>query len=65
MKDKLHKKTTDELTVNEPATKYGFHHISEDEKLKIDIYRSDAEKLQLFTKMLRRNKLLKTVSIIK
>jgi hypothetical protein len=28
--------------------KLWFRHLSEDEKLKIDIYRSDAEKLQLF-----------------
>jgi hypothetical protein len=34
---------------------YGFVSKSEEEKLLEDMYRPDMEKLQLFTKMLRRN----------
>ncbi len=42
--------------VSEAAAPYsGFVHLSEDEKLLQDVLRSDFEKLQLFTKMLRRN----------
>ena len=37
--------------------------LSESERLKRDIYRPDMEKLQLFTKMLRTNALLKKVVI--
>ena len=37
--------------------------ITETERLKRDIYRSDMEKLQLFTKMLRTNALLKKAVI--
>ena len=65
MKDDLYKNIEKPLAVKEPSTNYGLRHLSEEEKLKIDIYRSDAEKLQLFTKMLRRNKLLKSASIVK
>jgi hypothetical protein len=51
--------------VAEPETPYGFRTLSEDDKLKIDMHRSDAEKLSLFTKMLRRNKMLNsTASVI-
>ena len=40
----------------EPAVPFtGFVYLSEDEKLLKDALRSDMEKLQLFTKMLRRN----------
>jgi uncharacterized protein (DUF952 family) len=45
-------------TVSEPLDTYGFIHLSEDERLRIDMKRPYKEKLQLFTKMLRRNKLL-------
>ena len=45
-------------SVEEPSRQYGFVNISEDDKLREDIYRSDMEKLQLFVKMLRRNALL-------
>ncbi|MBS1504573.1 MAG: hypothetical protein JST32_21110 [Bacteroidetes bacterium] len=38
-------------------------HLADSGKLKRDIYRSDLEKLQLFTKMLRTNKLLKRAVI--
>jgi hypothetical protein len=42
--------------VNEPSVPYsGFVHLSEDEKLLHDALRPDIEKLQLFTKMIRRN----------
>lgn len=42
--------------VSEPSAQYtGFAHLSEDEKLLNDILRPDIEKLQLFTKMIRRN----------
>ena len=42
--------------VNEPSTPYtGFVQLSEDEKLLHDALRPDIEKLQLFTKMIRRN----------
>ncbi len=50
-------------TVEEPSLKYGFVSKSEDEKLREDIFRSDLEKLQLFTTMLRRNSLLNKASI--
>jgi hypothetical protein len=34
---------------------YGFKHLSEDDKLLLDAKRSGIEKLQLFTRMLKRN----------
>jgi len=37
--------------------------LTETERLKMDIYRPDMEKLQLFTKMLRTNALLKKAVI--
>jgi len=37
--------------------------MSETERLRKDIYRSDIEKLQLFTRMLRTNQLLKKAVI--
>lgn len=37
---------------------------AERERLKRDIYRSDIEKLQLFTRMLRQNDLFKKAKII-
>ncbi len=46
----------------EPEPKYGFHTISEEEKLKIDMNRSYTEKFHLFTKMLRRNASLNRAS---
>jgi hypothetical protein len=39
-------------------------HISEDERLYKDVFRSDMDKLRLFTKMLRANALLKKARII-
>jgi hypothetical protein len=51
-------------SVSEPQVVYGFRNLSEDEKLKIDIHRSDKEKFQLFTQMLRRNSMLNKASIL-
>jgi hypothetical protein len=51
--------------VVEPNTSCrGFVHMSEDEKLLANINRPDIEKLQLFTRMLRRNKTLKSFKFI-
>ncbi len=44
--------------IAEPSSQYGFLHQSEDEKLLQDATRPYIEKLQLFTRMLKRNKLL-------
>ena len=49
--------------VAEPASQYGFIHQSEDEKLLVDATRPYVEKLQLFSKMLKRNKMLKKVVV--
>lgn len=49
--------------LEEPSAVYGFVSKSEDEKLREDIFRSDIEKLQLFTRMLRRNASLKKAVI--
>ena len=49
--------------VEENSPPYGFVAKSEEEKLKEDIFRSDIEKLQLFTLMLRRNASLKKAII--
>lgn len=52
--------------IAEPFTKYGFVHQSENEKLLQDVRRPYIEKLQLFTKMLKRNKTLnKAVTTVK
>lgn len=45
--------------VNEPQPLYGFVSKSPEEKLADLVFRSDIEKLQAFTKMLRRNATLK------
>ncbi len=50
-------------TVEEKSQRYGFVSMSEEEKLKEDIFRPDIEKLQLFTSMLRRNISLKKAII--
>ena len=49
--------------VKEKAPVFGFVHHTEEEKLLEDILRPDIEKLQLFTKMLHRNAVLKTAII--
>ena len=49
--------------IAEPSSQYGFLHQSEDEKLLQDATRSYIEKLQLFTRMLKRNKILNKASI--
>ncbi|NCI45475.1 hypothetical protein [Sediminibacterium soli] len=56
-------KQKDISVVEEPGIAYGFAHLSEEEKLKKDIFRSDMEKFQLFMQMLRRNALLKKAVI--
>ncbi len=51
--------------VNKELSEYaGFVHKSEDEKLKENIFRSPIEKLQLFTRMLKRESLLKSAKTI-
>lgn len=45
-------------SAEEPALIYGFISKSEEKKLREDMFRSDIEKLQLFTRMLRKNALL-------
>ncbi len=51
--------------VNEEQTPYtGFVHKSEDERLRENIFRQPIEKLQLFTRMLRREALYKKAKII-
>jgi hypothetical protein len=49
--------------VSEGQSEYGFINRSEEEKLKENIARSPIEKLQLFTKMLRRESVLKKAKI--
>ena len=50
--------------LNENQSQYtGFINKSEDEKLKQNVMRSPIEKLQLFTKMLRRESVLKKAKI--
>jgi hypothetical protein len=50
--------------VNENQSEYsGFINKSEDEKLKQNVMRSPIKKLQLFTKMLRRESVLKKAKI--
>jgi hypothetical protein len=51
--------------VNEEQASYtGFIHKSEDERLRENIFRPPIEKLQLFTRMLRREALYKKANII-
>jgi hypothetical protein len=60
----LHKDNLNQL--NEDQTEYAdFVHKSEDEKLREDVLRSPLEKLHLFTKMLRRESVLKKAKITK
>ncbi len=47
-----------ENLLQESTPRYGFVHLSEDEKLLIDAKRPGIEKLQLFTRMLKRNSTL-------
>jgi hypothetical protein len=49
--------------VEEGPLEYGFVSKSEEERLKEDVFRSDMEKLRLFTRMLRRNASLKRAII--
>jgi len=62
---KEYKENSKTNEVNEPQSQYrGFVNISEDEKLLANMNRPDIEKLQSFTKMLRRSKTLKTFKIL-
>ena len=47
------------MSDNLPTEKPGFVHESEDERLLSDIFRSDLEKLHLFTQMIRRSRMYK------
>ena len=47
------------MSDNLPTEKPGFVHESEDERLLRDIFRSDLEKLHLFTQMIRRSRIYK------
>lgn len=49
--------------VSDGQSEYGFINKSEEEKLRENIARSPIEKLQLFTKMLRRESVLKKAKI--
>jgi len=49
--------------VSNSQSEYGLINKSEEEKLKENILRSPLEKLQLFTKMLRRESVLKKAKI--
>jgi hypothetical protein len=49
----------DRVNDNLSAEKPGFVHESEDERLLRDIFRSDLEKLHLFTQMIRRSGMYK------
>ncbi|RZK86550.1 MAG: hypothetical protein EOO98_15525 [Pedobacter sp.] len=51
-----------ENILKEPAVAY-LTELSEEERLKRDVYRSDMDKLKLFTQMLRNNKILKKAVI--
>ncbi|WP_285055072.1 hypothetical protein [Pedobacter ginsengisoli] len=55
-------KKEDKNMVNEPSEVY-LTNSPEAERLKKDVFRPDMEKLQLFTKMLRTNALLKKAII--
>ena len=61
----LNKGQQDLNQLNEQQPAYaGFVYQSEDDKLKEDVMRSPIEKLQLFTKMLRREALFKKATIL-
>ncbi len=51
--------------VQEPQSVYGFVFKSPEEKLADLVFRSDIEKLQAFTKMLRRNATLKKGIVVR
>ncbi len=60
----LFRQVDSDLNVNKRVN--GFIHQSPQDKLLVDINRSGLEKLQLFTRMLRRNKMLdKAITISK
>jgi len=55
-------KKEDQNILNEPREDY-HRHLSEEEKLRHDVFRPDMEKFLLFTKMLRTNNVLKKAKI--
>jgi hypothetical protein len=62
MKEKLNVENIN--LVNKEQPEYiGFIQKSEDEKLRDDVFRSSIDKLQLFTKMLHRESVLKKAKI--
>jgi hypothetical protein len=62
MKEKLNVENIN--LVNKEQPEYiGFIQKSEDEKLRDDVFRSPIDKLQLFTKMLHRESVLKKAKI--
>jgi hypothetical protein len=52
-----------ENILNEGSPRYGFVHRSEMEKSRENVFRSDKEKLMLFTRMIRRNAMFKKAII--
>ena len=53
-----------EQKASKDESKITFDHRSEVERLRDDVFRSDKEKLHLFTQMLRRNALYKKAKIV-
>ncbi len=63
MKYSNDKAINEESVLEDKQADYGFVYKSEEEKLLADIHRPYIEKLQLFTRMLRRNATLNKVII--
>lgn len=61
MEDNMKKEPNNLL--NEPSEAY-LTKLSDDERLRRDVFRSDMDKLRLFTKMLRTNSILKKMIVI-
>jgi hypothetical protein len=61
--DIKHNNKPSENILNDESIRYGFVHKSEMEKLKENVFRSDKEKLMLFTRMIRRNAMFKKATI--
>jgi hypothetical protein len=47
----------------EPSTIYSTTKMSDEDRLRRDVYRSDMDKLKMFTKMLRTNRILNKAEI--
>jgi hypothetical protein len=63
MDEKQNNNKPPENIFNEESPRYGFVHRSEMEKLRENVFRSDKEKLMLFTRMIRRNAMFKKAII--